>query len=250
MVVNQGINMKIHAYFFTYNEGIILPFLLEHYQFVDKITLIDGQSNDNTVEIIKKYKNTEIIQIDSGGQIRDDIHLELRNNIWKQDSRIYDWVFILDADEFIFCYTNIRQRLEEITKQGFTIIRTCGYDMVSEEFPSYDKPITEQIKKGLFHVYSNKPCIFNPTKIKEINMLHGGHVCNPVGEGKVYYNADIKLLHYNRIGFEYAIRKHVVNCNRKSESDLKQGWGWHHGIPHYDYLQMYFELLNKSSLVI
>lgn len=238
-------DFKVDLFVFIYNEIKILPFLLQHYSFCDKITFIDGQSNDGSIELISQYPNCEILELDSGGEIRDDLHLFCRQELWKKSEA--DWVIFIDADEFI---TIDKQKLIELKNDDYNIIKCFGYNMVSEEFPSYSFPITEQIKQGVFSEEYSKPAIFRPDCFSELGVIAGGHDMKPKEPAKVYYNEDVKLLHYNKIGYEYVLDKHVVNCRRKSKSDLARNWGWQHGISHSKYFESYFELLYKAKDII
>jgi glycosyltransferase involved in cell wall biosynthesis len=93
----------VHAFFLCYNEEFILPHLLEYYlKFCDKIFILDNKSTDKSVEIIDSFPNTEVIEWDSNGQVRDDLYLEIKNNIWKQSRGKCDYVIVGDADEFLY----------------------------------------------------------------------------------------------------------------------------------------------------
>ena len=58
---------------------------------------------------------------------------------------------------------------------GVTIPLVQGYDMVSREFPSYGKPLQDQIKTGVRDSkWLDKSLIFNP-KTADINYLTRCH---------------------------------------------------------------------------
>lgn len=101
--IRSKVFMKIHAYFFCKNEELILPYLLKHYgEFCEKITFFDNESTDRSREIIEAFTQceTEIITNSTGGVLRDDIHLHLKNNCWKGVDA--DYVIVADADEFLY----------------------------------------------------------------------------------------------------------------------------------------------------
>ena len=72
--------MKIHAHILAYNEGRILPFVLDYYsQFCEKIFMYDNMSNDNSDEIYSKYCNVTVNKWESGETLNDHIHLSIKH---------------------------------------------------------------------------------------------------------------------------------------------------------------------------
>ena len=93
----------IHCYFLCYNEENILPHLLRYYSdFCEKVFIMDNMSTDNSHEIIKTFEKAEIIPYNSNNELRDDVYLMLKNNLWKKSRGVADYVIVGDADEFIY----------------------------------------------------------------------------------------------------------------------------------------------------
>lgn len=61
---------------------------------VDEIIVVDGQSTDDTIKIVKKYKNAKIISTDN----KPMFHLNKQMAI---DACTSDWILQLDADEVV-----------------------------------------------------------------------------------------------------------------------------------------------------
>lgn len=79
----------------TYNEeGFISQCLDSVSDWVDQIIVVDGQSSDKTVSIIKKYKKAKVISTTN----KPMFHLNKQMAI---DECTSDWVLQLDADEVV-----------------------------------------------------------------------------------------------------------------------------------------------------
>jgi hypothetical protein len=76
----------------------------------------------------------------------------------------------------------------------------------------------------------SKPILFRPDKVIEMNIKEGGHRANPIMEEgyKFMFTGEIKLLHYNKMTLEFHMERTNQRRQRKSQSDLKKGWGYHH----------------------
>ena len=85
----------VHYYILCWNEERILPQVLDHYsKFCQKMVVMDNESDDRSVEIIQSYPNAEVRTYQSNSQIRNDIYLEIKNNIWKESRGKADWVIV------------------------------------------------------------------------------------------------------------------------------------------------------------
>ena len=151
--------MKIHLYAFSYQDGKMLPFFLKYYStIVDKMTIYDSGSTDNSNILFKKY-GVEVKQ--TGHKVWDwDAGQKLMNEIWKGAD--CDYVIFPDIDE-IYYHPNLREYLE--SKVGeVDIFQSRGFQMVSKVFPKDNESLFD-IKMGVADSLYNKFRIFNP-KIK------------------------------------------------------------------------------------
>lgn len=214
-----------------YNEEEILPFYLDYYiNFVkvDKIVIYDGGSNDNTPNIIKEYDNVEFI-VDKTDKMDERTLTDIRNNGWKKYKDLYDWIIVCDIDEFIY-HPDLKNKLIEYDKDGITIPLIDGYDMISEDFPEFQKGkyLTKIIKNGVKDPeYLNKNALFNGKKIN-INYEFGTHSCNPSGNVVYSENSEIKLLQYKWLSYEYLIKKSYNSSERLSVWNIEKGAGKHY----------------------
>lgn len=216
----------IHYYSICWNEEKILPFVLDYYAPIcEKIVVMDNESDDNSPSIINSYTNAEVRSYSSNGEIRDDIYLDIKNNIWKESRGKADWVIVCDTDEILY-HPHLMDKLDELKEKGISIIRPHGFDMYSESYPQKSLlEITNGIKDNRL---LGKCIIFNPNLIKEINYKTGCHKCFPVGQIKFYKKYDIKLLHYKSIELEFLIDRFEMFRKRLSDYNRENKFGKHY----------------------
>lgn len=214
------------------NEEYLLPYMHEFYS---KITggniifnLYDNNSTDNTVEIAKNL-GFNIFKAKSNGELRDDLLLHFKNNVWKNSKA--DFVIVCDVDEWINIPSDI---------SNYTIIKSEGWNMVGdgEQTPA-------QIDKGVYSFYYDKTCVFSPKHIQEINYTIGGHTCNPVGN-LVYYPINPKLYHMKFISQEFLLKKYDLIKRSLSDINKMYGWSRHYLVSEQEIINEYREILKNS----
>ena len=100
---------KISACILTKNEEENIERCLQSIApYVDEIVIVDGYSEDRTVEIARKYTD-KIYQKEFSGSFA----VERNYSIEKSTA---DWVFIMDADEV--CEKSLLDKLRELTDQN------------------------------------------------------------------------------------------------------------------------------------
>ena len=93
--------MKISVISMWFNEAFLAPFFLGHYSYADKIhILLDTDTNDNTRDICARYDNVEIEDFTFPDMMDDNLKIIKINEVTARETA--DWVFAVDADEFIF----------------------------------------------------------------------------------------------------------------------------------------------------
>jgi glycosyltransferase involved in cell wall biosynthesis len=215
----------------AWNEQELMPIFLNHYEKIcDKIIVYDNESDDKTVEICDAHPLVERRVYKTDGQIRDDVYLDIKNNEWK-NFRDYDWVCVLDLDEFVY-HPNIKDFLVSCKRKGISIPQTTGYSMWSDKLPNSEQPIWEQIKMGLRDTWYDKTPIFDPKLIEEINYKHGCHACYP--SGVIVYDKypSLKLLHCKNIGgWERLEHRRRLYEKRLSDINKERKWGHNYELP-------------------
>lgn len=229
----------IHYYSICWNEEKILPFVLDYYApLCEKIVIMDNESDDNSHEIIKSYSNAEVRTYSSNGEIRDDIYLEIKNNIWKESRGKADWVIVCDTDEILY-HPQLLSKLDELKSKKVSIIRPHGFDMFAKSFPEKSLlEITTGIKDNR---HFGKCIIFNPNLIEEINYKSGCHKCSPTGQIKFYKKDDVKLLHYKSLDLQYLIKRFEIFRERLSNYNIDNKLGKHYLTEKESLKQKYYQ---------
>ena len=192
--------MKIDLYTYCYNDELMMPFFLEYYlPLVDRVTILEHGSTDNTLKVIQSYAKQDgpdIRVIHTGMTTWDwDAGAWYRHNIWKESS--YDLIMWSDLDEIIYRH-DLRDFLE---KDNYDIYKMEGYEMVSPYFPKKGTSILD-IKTGMKAVLMNKFLIWRPKA--DISFIDA-HTIKPTKD-KVS-NGDIKVLHYKHVGVDSLVKR-------------------------------------------
>ncbi len=222
-------NLRVHLYTFCYNEEFIIPYFLRHYlPIVSKIIVFDNYSTDKSVELLREHSNVFVKQIDTNNEFRDDVKRSLTNTVWKKSRGHADYVIVLDIDEFLY-HPSFNNEISRLMQLGYTVIRPIGYDMITQELPSGDGQIYDEVKEGMRHREWDKMALFDPNKIEEMNYSPGAHWCLPEGYVKALKrDHDFKLLHFRYLGLDYVLEKHQKRAARLSQINLKNNWGYHY----------------------
>jgi hypothetical protein len=182
---------RIELYTCVTNQKDFLPFFLDYYSFVDKMTFIDSGSKDGTLELLKDH---EVIQ--TGLKWFDIWALHnYKNTIWKGSKA--DLIFFPDLDE-IFYKDNLREFLED---NNYDYYQFKGYDMVSKEYPKLGTNILD-IKTGVLFPSMNKNMIFNPSI--DISFLNAHHI---ITKSTNYCAGEVKCLHYRWLGVDAMLKR-------------------------------------------
>lgn len=217
--------MVIHVYALSWNEEKMLPYFFKHYdKIADKYYIFDNNSTDNSYSILKSHPNVVVNKIEYEGSSIVEAGRQQYNHMWKQSRGIADWVIICNVDEH-FYHRDLRDYLEKCTSSGITLIVPTGYEMISEVFPTSDKPLYETIRYGIRQKFMDKPQMFNPTEIQDINFMLGRHSAEPVGNVIKPPNKEVLLLHYKYLGFDYVNNRYSELKTRLRENDLAHGYG-------------------------
>lgn len=224
--------MKIDVFATCYNEQIILPYFLKHYKkFARNITIFDNMSTDNSVNIMNEY-GVNVVPFNTNGKFEESVLMNIRNNCWKNSDA--DWVIVCDTDELIY-HENL---IDILSNTNATHIVTEGYEMMTENLPTTDGQIYEEIKTGYFKPDYSKPCLFKPSEITDSNFAPGSHTARPNGNIISINDSGIKLLHYKYLNRDVLINKYRHYAERQSDEMKRMGWG--------NYQEWTADVLNKQ----
>lgn len=243
---------KIWVYTIAYNESHFVKHFLAAYKDAEKIIVYDNMSTDNTVELLLEDSRVEVRTHDSGGQIRDDLYLDIKNNCWKEARGKATWVIVVDFDEV---FNRVRQVNGEIVydldftdayHNNWNVFKPLGYNMISIEAPLYAEGHPSiYAPRGVFHGPSSKFCCFRPDRIKEINYAPGCHEAMPEDMNgtqfgiRILENNDFKLLHYKFWNVDRYLKRMDDYQTRMSKENEDNKWGWHYMISKAEHYQMF-----------
>lgn len=113
--------MKIAIITMWYNEEILAPFFLSHYSYIDQIRIIiDSDTNDNTVKICNAYPNVVLENFTFPNMMDAQIKQTKIHSVYNEMEA--DWVFMVDADEFIFPFPLGKNPREILSNQTGNIM--------------------------------------------------------------------------------------------------------------------------------
>lgn len=205
----------------AWNEELMLPFLIKFYRerFTDPIIIIhDNGSTDSTVALAQAL-GCQVLPFDSGGELNDQVYLDIKNNCWKQDTT--DWSLICDADE---CLDITERQLQMEELNGVSIIRTAGWNMVGVLGTPF-----HMIGKVHAPQYAKK-YLFNNKSVRDINYAAGCHTCKPTSnEGPLNFSLlPYDAYHFKALSEDYVVNRHKAYVQRMSQINRKHNWGYHY----------------------
>jgi len=226
--------MILHIYAVCHNEEILLPYFLRHYApLAEKIVIFDGASTDRSREIMREFVNVEIVPSESvlsheDGKYSEAVLMGLRNEAYKASRGRADWVAVVDIDEILY-HPDLGGILERYRREGISLPKISGFDMLSNRPPVGTGPIYQEFRTGFRNDWYSKRALFSPEI--DIRFEPGCHRCDPQGPVKESDEAEIRLLHYRFLGAEFFLKKYLLRQERMSEESRSMGWGTHLSVP-------------------
>jgi Glycosyl transferase family 2 len=217
--------MRVHAYSLCWNEARMVPYYLRHYQsIVEQFFLYDDNSTDGSLELFRSHSNVEVQSFANEGDSFVLNSQTFTNQAWKRSRGQADWVIICNIDEHLY-HVDLLNYLNRCASQGITVIPTRGYQMLSEIFPTTEYRLCDIITQGMPLKLLDKPLIFNPNAIENINYAVGRHAASPEGDVRYPETAEVKLLHYKYLGIDYLLERHAELKTGLKSQDIRKRWG-------------------------
>ena len=215
-------------YTVCWNEEQFLPYFLKHYStFADRIVVYDNQSTDSTPDIVRNCPIAELRTFDTNGWFDDNTNAKIKNTCYKESIGEADYVIVVDSDELIY-HPQLQKTLLQHKRDGITLPRTKGLDMVSWRFPAADRDITKLVRLGRYAEEYSKRCIFDPSL--EMNFKLGCHSCSPEGNIVENNSAELSVLHYHYLGLMRCITRHRIVRQRLAKvKDNQVGYQYRWG---------------------
>jgi hypothetical protein len=220
--------MKIELITMWYNEEDFAPFFLNHFSWVDNIHLIiDADTNDNTVEIAKKYPNVTIEYFQFPDMMDDVLKVNKLNDTYR--GKDADWVIIVDSDEFIFnsdLGNDFRNELEASSEQVIFARLWNVYKHTSESNLDMSIQISQQRKYGILDMKGQTACYTKPSIIRgrqDAFLAVGNHSVNINGT-KATSKQILEGSHWAMADEELAVKRRIYGRKlRQSQVNLTTG---------------------------
>lgn len=212
--------MRLCVVTICYNEEIILPFFIRHYERVaDRMIFYDGGSTDRSREIIAACPLAELRELDTGGRIDDGANVRVKNTAYRDIDA--DWFIVVDSDELL-SHPDMRGFLAKCDALGIDAVQCEGWNMIGDAIPA-DGLLTEQMPYGVRDDYTikffDKVALF--ARRADIHFDPGGHAGH-VG-GLKAPGRPVKLLHYKWLSLDHVQRK--ARDLKLSAANIENGWG-------------------------
>jgi hypothetical protein len=194
----------VHIYLLCHNEEVLLPHAIHHYRSRipnATITILDNESSDQSREIAKKL-GCRVTSYSSGDRMDDERMKDVKNSSWKEVND--GWVIIADMDEWLCVGSS---DLEEEARRGVTLLRTYGWNVVSDsKTKTLEDLDLHALNNGYHWPQESKSVCFRRPQIQEMRFRSGAHRCAPVGE-IVRSRQTYLLKHMEWLGREFIVDK-------------------------------------------
>lgn len=201
--------LPISAIVTGYNEGYILEDCLKSISFCEEIKYVDQGSNDNSIEIAKKYC-TEVIEherVAIGEAIVAEYYRTEKNK----------WILTIDPDERISSelYSDIKAVMDKgISDNVGAVLVPCIY--------YYKKHPLKGTRWGGIH---QRWLLFHKERCKMSGIVHAGRTILPPYEPYyIPYTEKNVDHHYWMLSFKQLLEKHKRYLNMEGESRNHMGF--------------------------
>jgi len=235
--------MKISCLTMAYNEELIMPYFLKHYENLDEIrVLYETDSNDSTRDILNR-PNVKIVDCHIEQGINDIEKAKLINReLSGMDS---DWVYVLDTDEFVFPFGNEEAKSFFKRQKDYNVVVAAMYQVYRHKTDLDLNPLLPPIPQRVHgdpDLYSTvqeinrdcnwhyvKPCIVRPG----VNFLPGNH--ETIGEFSTSPDT-FTGAHWQMADPSIALHRRLQRKARISPENRKRLMGFQHFNVTADYI--------------
>ena len=209
-----------------YNEIELSQFFFRHYDpIVDHYVIYDDQSDDGSREILEAHPRVELRDRNAGHIVDDTEHIRIKEETCAELLQHYDWVIVVDFDEFLQPRDNtrytLRSLLERYQREGVNWPTTYGFDMIDDHVPT-DGVLTEQLRCGVPNSLYSKYAIVG--RGVQPNYASGCHTAKPIGKVVESKQREINLLHYKYMSQESVLAESRRCKISKRNNETGQGW--------------------------
>jgi len=211
--------MKVELITCMYNEEFLLPFFLNHYSWVDRITiLLDTATNDSTWEIARKYQQVVFVPFAMIEGMDDGEKSKQISETYQSSPA--DWVIVADADEFIFISKDDLVKING-DDQASCVSLYDVYRHVTEFDLDPLQPIKSQRSHGCLDNRYIKPSIVRGG-LSGISWGPGHHHLSGVAN---YHPTSFTGAHWANADLSFCINRRIKG-RRDRQSPTNKAMGW------------------------
>lgn len=221
--------MKIEVISMWYNEEFLAPFFLNHYSYADNIhVVIDEDTTDKTVEIVKQFSGTSIEYFKFPALADCQLHIDKINRMYAESKA--DWVIFADADEFIFEANMHRflanQTADIVYTRLFQVYRTINDKDLDPNLSVLGQRIHGDpfVIKGQ-NAHGSKPLMVK-SGLRRFKWMPGAHMI--WNRHRYITSPDIVLgQHWIMADPCFCIERRLSRCARQSKNNVDLGMSIH-----------------------
>ena len=219
---------KITVVTHWFNEELLAPLFFNHYRDCDEVrVLLDTDTNDRTREIASRYPNVVIQDVHCQDQMDN---IQMLDNINAGILSVKEgWVYMVDADEFIF--PEFHEDPQTFLSRQIAEVVNCTYFHVyrhkTERDIDYSLPPIPQRIHALDGGPEHKNWFWKPSVFRaeaKVQLTIGNHRFQ--GTHTVSTERYIGA-HWKQADPSICIHRRLSNMARHSAHDHKKGWGNH-----------------------
>ncbi|NQV24509.1 MAG: glycosyltransferase family 2 protein [Rhodopirellula sp.] len=224
----KPVETSIHLYALCWNEVRMLPHFFRHYDsIVDRYFIFDNGSTDGSIELLQQHPKVTLGEFHVTGRSFVEAARDFYDQCWKPSRQQADWVIVCNIDEHLY-HPDLRRYLSTARQRGISLVVPRGFEMVSDTFPTGNEPLYRQVRTGTRLRKGgglDKPELFAPDRIREINFENGRHRAAPEGIVRKPFCRKVKLLHYKYLGAGYLSGRLTELKQGLREHDVEQKLG-------------------------
>jgi hypothetical protein len=242
---------RLHVHATCWNEERMLPFFLRHYEPVaERIFVYDDQSTDRSRDILAKSPCVTIVPITTEGDSYVDFLRNLYDQCWKRSRGRAEWVVVCNVDEHFFHPAGLGPYLAACRRAGVTLVQAEGFEMLADRFPAPTDSLVDAVRHGVRNPRLDKPGVFAPDAIADINYTPGRHQATPTGRVVVPVVRELRLLHYKHLGVEYVSERYAQLQGRRRSRDLGMRWGHEYAMDSAAIARTHAEWATRAAPVV
>lgn len=186
------------------NEGMIMDVWIKHHiwQGVEHFYLIDNNSDDNSVEILKPYIDDGIVTLyQLPGKYKQNIHVPYVYGKEKLPEKT-KWVIYIDTDEYFYCMKgNIRDNLKNY--ENYSGIHAYWKDFGSNGLTTQPKDPRTAFTTRRPNYNKEGKCIIQTDYITEYDFDYHPHWFSKIDKNILTLPEIFRLNHYRIMSLEY-----------------------------------------------